>query len=214
MGPRLSEVREMFTGIVTDVGTVRALRPAGAAADLRLEIATAYDTQTIAIGASIACAGCCLTVVATGADWFAVEASRETLAKTTLGGWRTGRRINLERALRLGDELGGHLVSGHVDARARVAESAPVGPSLRVAFDLPRALGRFLASKGSVAVDGVSLTVNEVCDRDRETTRFTVNLIAHTQRVTTLGALAVGDEANLEVDTLARYVVRLQESER
>lgn len=200
----------MFTGIVTDVGRVRAVQ-AAAGRDTRFVIETAYDTATIAIGASICCAGCCLTAIETAAGWFAAEASAETLACTTLGAWLEGTRINLERALKAGDELGGHLVSGHVDGVASVIEIRPEAGSRRLVFELPRRLGRFVAAKGSVAVDGVSLTVNEVEDRGEET-RFGVNIIPHTQSVTTLGWLTPGDRVNVEVDLMARYVARLNET--
>jgi riboflavin synthase len=202
----------MFTGIISAVGRVRRVVPAG---DTRLEIESAYDPATIAIGASIACSGCCLTVIEKGGDgargWFAVQASAETLSRTTLGGWREGTRVNLERALKLGDELGGHIVSGHVDGLAALVARAVEGESVRLIFAVPRALGRFVAPKGSVALDGVSLTVNEVAD-EAARTRFAVNVIPHTQTATTLGGLAPGARVNFEVDMLARYVQRLAES--
>jgi len=191
----------MFTGIVSDVGRLRVVE---GEAERRLVIETGYDTGEIAIGASIACAGVCLTVVETGADWFAVDVSPETLGCTTLGEWRAGRRINLERALRLGDELGGHLVLGHVDGIARVVGREPAGASQCFAFAAPAPLARFIAEKGSVALDGVSLTVNRVAGE-----RFEIMLIPHTLAETTLGALDAGDAVNLEVDVLARYVARL-----
>lgn len=191
----------MFTGIVTDVGRVRGVSRGG---DLRLEIETTYDTASLDTGASIACAGACLTVVDKGADWFAVNASGETLARTTIGRWRPGTSANLERSLRVGEELGGHLVLGHVDGMAEVVGRAAEGDSLRFALLLPEALSRYIAPKGSVALDGVSLTVNEVAGG-----RFGVNIIPHTLRKTTFGALAVGDLVNVEVDVLARYVARL-----
>ncbi len=199
----------MFTGIVTDIGRIRSrTRPAGG--DTRFEIGTAYDTAGVAIGASIACSGVCLTVVETGSDWFAVQASDETLSCTTLGGWREGRRINLERALRAQDELGGHIVAGHVDTVGRVASREPASGSEVFRFAVDRAFGRFIASKGSVAVDGVSLTVNAVDDgEDGAVARFSVNLIPHTLAVTTLGDLQQGGPFNLEVDLLARYVQRI-----
>jgi riboflavin synthase len=193
----------MFTGIVTDVGTVLRLERRG---DLRLRIATGYDTATIDIGASIACDGVCLTVVALGPGWFEVEASAETLGKTTLGGWTVGHRVNLERALRLGDELGGHIVSGHVDGLAEVLAVEVEGDSTRVRFRAPDHLAGFIAPKGSVALNGTSLTVNEV-----EGAEFGVNLISHTKAVTTWGGVRPGDRVNLEIDTLARYVARLRE---
>lgn len=200
----------MFTGIVTDVGRVRTAK-AAAGHVTRFVIETAYDTSSIAIGASIACSGCCLTAVETGPGWFAADASAETLSCTTLGEWRDGNRLNLERALKAGDELGGHLVSGHVDGVGSVVEMRPEADSQRIVFALPRRLGRFVAPKGSMTVDGVSLTVNEVEDRGEET-RFGVNIIPHTQSVTTLGALKPGDRVNMEVDLMARYVARLNET--
>ena len=196
----------MFTGIVSDIGAVRAVRDQNGG-DRRFEITTVHDTATIALGASISCAGCCLTVVETGADWFAVEASGETLSKTTLGGWKEGSRINLERALKAGDELGGHIVSGHVDGTAVLTRRAPEGGSLRLGFEAPATLARFIASKGSVTLDGVSLTVNDV-----EGGRFGVNIISHTAEVTTLGGLEEGAAVNLEIDVFARYVARLMDS--
>ncbi|MGQ0564260.1 MAG: riboflavin synthase [Gemmobacter sp.] len=193
----------MFTGIITDVGRVLALQQQG---DLRARIGTAYDTGGIDIGASIACDGVCLTAVALGPGWFEVQASAETLSKTTIGGWTTGRRINLERALKVGDELGGHIVSGHVDGLAHVVATRPEGDSLRVTFRAPHALAGFVAPKGSVALNGTSLTVNEVDGTD-----FGINFIPHTQTATTWGDVALGDAVNLEIDTLARYVARLRE---
>lgn len=196
----------MFTGIVTDVGRIIDTRIAG---DLRARIATHYDIGGIDIGASIACDGVCLTVVALGSEpegWFEVEISAETVSKTNLGHWRPGKRVNLERALKVGDELGGHIVSGHVDGLAEVVGVAPEGGSVRVTFRAPEALARFIAPKGSVALNGTSLTVNEVKGAE-----FGVNLIPHTREVTTWGEVAVGDRVNLEVDTMARYVARLRE---
>jgi len=200
----------MFTGIVSDMGQVREVAAAGAGRDTRLVIATTYDTASLVIGASVACSGCCLTVVEKGPGWFAVEASAETLACTTLGRWTSGTAINLERALKAGDELGGHLVSGHVDGVGTLAGRRSEGGSLRLDFEVPRALGRFIAAKGSVAVEGVSLTVNDVGDNGTAT-RFGVNIIPHTQQVTTLGRLQTGDRVNVEVDLMARYVARLNE---
>jgi riboflavin synthase len=191
----------MFTGIITDVGRVRAVVPAG---DTRFAIATAYDTGEISVGASIACAGVCLTVIDKDPGWFAVQASAETLARTTLGQWCEGTAVNLERALRLGDELGGHVVSGHVDAVAEIVDRRPEGDSLRFVFEAPTAYERAVAPKGSVALDGVSLTVNEVDGR-----RFGVNIIPHTQANTTFSHARIGDRVNLEIDMLARYVARL-----
>jgi riboflavin synthase len=198
----------VFTGIITGVGTVRRLTPLGDGHDMRMEIASPWpDTAGIAIGASIACSGCCLTAVTVTADSFAVEASAETLSKTNLGGWTVGTRLNLERSLRLGDELGGHLVSGHVDGLGTVAAVSPENGSWRVSVDVPSALARFIAQKGSVAIDGVSLTVNEV-----RGTRFGVNIIPHTWQVTTLGQLQPGQAVHIEIDMLARYVARLAEA--
>lgn len=196
----------MFTGIVTDIGEILALEQKG---DLRARIATAYPVAGIDLGASIACDGCCLTVVATGADprgWFDVDISAESVAKTNIGDWTAGCRINLERALKVGDELGGHIVSGHVDGVAEIVAMKNEGDSTRFTFHAPEALAGFIASKGSVALNGTSLTVNEVdgCD-------FGINFIPHTKQVTTWGRVAVGDRVNLEIDTLARYVARLAE---
>ena len=197
----------MFTGIVTGMGEVRSLRPIGGGQDMRLVIAAPWpDTGSIAVGASIACGGCCLTAVEVGPDWFAVEVSGETLSKTKLGGWTAGSRMNLERSLRVGDELGGHIVSGHVDGLGEVRSVTPENGSWRVQIEAPRELSRFIASKGSVSVDGVSLTVNEV-----EGGVFGVNVIPHTWGVTTLGQLQAGQPVHIEIDMLARYVARLAE---
>jgi len=195
----------MFTGIVTDVGTVRAIARDG---DTRFEIQTQYDMGTVEIGASIAHSGVCLTVIEIGPDWFAVQASAETLSKSTLADWTVGSRMNLERALKVGDELGGHIVSGHVDGVGEVVSIRDDGESKRFVFRVPAALKNFMASKGSVAIDGVSLTVNEV---DGDT--FGVNIIPHTQQVTLFGDYAPGTRVNLEIDMLARYVARLLERE-
>jgi riboflavin synthase len=195
----------MFTGIVTAIGTVRSVEQRG---DLRLVIACDYDMAEVALGASIACSGACLTVVDKGGDWFAVDVSGESVARTAAGLWQEGARLNLERALRMGDELGGHLVTGHVDAVARVAEAMVTGGSLRVGIDIPADLGRLVAPKGSVTLDGVSLTVNEVDDGPAGT-RFWINLIPHTADQTTLGSTAVGRELNIEIDVLARYLQRM-----
>lgn len=191
----------MFSGIVTDVGEVRAVRREG---EVRVEISTPFDTASLVRGASVACAGVCLTAVDTGPGWFAATVSAETLARTTLGSWRVGTKVNLERSLKLGDELGGHLVAGHVDGAGRVVAVEPVGESVRVDVEAPAELARFIAAKGSVAVDGVSLTVNAVRGR-----RFSVNLIPHTRAQTTLGRIAAGDSVNVEIDPIARYVARL-----
>ncbi len=195
----------MFTGIINDQGRVRALEARG---DTRLTIETGYDTATIALGASIACSGACLTVVEKGPGWFAADVSAETLSKTTLGDWAPGTAVNLERALRLGDELGGHLVSGHVDGVAEACAWAEEGDSLRLAFTAPAALMPLIAVKGSVTLDGVSLTVNRVEDAPGGG-RFEVNIIPHTAALTTLGACRPGARVNLEIDLLARYVQRL-----
>jgi riboflavin synthase len=198
----------MFTGIVTALGTVRAISPLGNGQDMRLVIAAPWpDTASIAIGASIACSGCCLTATEIGPDWFAADASAETLACTTLGRWRASSRVNLERSLRIGDELGGHLVSGHVDGLGEALSATPENASTRWVFRVPAPLARFIAVKGSVAVDGVSLTVNAV---DGDT--FGVNVIPHTALVTGFGSLAPGDAVNIEIDMLARYVARLAET--
>lgn len=195
----------MFTGIITDIGTIREVERDG---DMRARIATGHDTSAIDIGASIASDGVCLTVVALGPDWYEVQVSAETVARTNLGSWAPGRRVNLERALRVGDELGGHIVSGHVDGVAEVVSIAAEGDSTRVRLRAPADLARFIAPKGSVALNGVSLTVNEVDGEE-----FGVNLIPHTKEVTTWGEVGVGDRVNLEIDTLARYVARLIETE-
>jgi riboflavin synthase len=199
----------MFTGIVTDIGEVVAAEPR-AEGLARLKIACGYDPDTIAIGASIACGGVCLTVVARGRDgnraWFAVDAADETLRVTTVGGWRRGTRVNLERALKVGDELGGHIVAGHADGLATLIAREDLTDMARLTFRVPAGLARFIASKGSVALDGVSLTVNEVAGDT-----FSVLIIPHTLEVTMLGTYAVGDAVNLEVDLMARYAARLLE---
>jgi len=191
----------VFTGIVSDVGRVRRVRRGEL---LDLTIATALDTATISLGASVACSGACLTVVAVEPGAFAVQASVETLTSTTLGEWEEGMAVNLEKSLRLGDELGGHLVLGHVDGVARIVERRPDAESVRFAFEAPEELAPFIASKGSVALDGVSLTVNEVAQ-----IRFGVNIIPHTLACTNFGSLRVGQRVNLEIDLIARYVARL-----
>jgi riboflavin synthase len=199
----------MFTGIVTDIGEITSVTPGDQAGDRRFVVRTRHDMAPIAIGASIACSGCCLTVLEKGGDWFAVEVSGESLAKTHLGDWKLGSCVNLELSLKLGDELGGHLVYGHVDGVGTIASMTPEGGSVRFVFEVPSELARFIAAKGSVAVDGISLTVNEV-----DAKRFGVNVISHTQAVTTLGQAKVGQRVNLEVDMLARYVQRLLEHQR
>jgi riboflavin synthase len=196
----------MFTGIVTDVGTVRSAEQRG---DLRLQIATGYDTGTIELGASIACSGVCLTVIDKGEDWFAVDVSGETVSRTATDHWREGAKLNLERALRLGDELGGHIVTGHVDAVAEVVGTCPEGDSVRVGLSVPRGLGPMVAPKGSIALDGVSLTVNDVRNAEDGSTHFAVNIIPHTAQHTTLGDLSQGRQLNVEVDVLARYIDRM-----
>ena len=194
----------MFTGIITDIGTITNLVEEG---DLRVRIATGYDTAGIDLGASIASDGVCLTVVDLGPDWYEVQVSAETVSKTNLAAWTVGKRVNLERALRVGDELGGHIVSGHVDGVAEVVSVVDDGDSTRVQLRAPDALARFVAPKGSVALNGTSLTVNEV-----QGNVFGINFIPHTKKVTTWGDVAVGDAVNLEIDTLARYVARLAEA--
>ncbi len=192
----------MFTGLITDIGEVRSVDRSG---DVRFVIGTCYEMGAVDIGASIAHSGACLTVVEKGEDWFAVDVSQETVDCTTLGAWEPGWRINLEQSLRLGAELGGHLVQGHVDGVAVVTARQPDGDSIRFSFEAPDDLARYIARKGSVALDGISLTVNEV-----EGCAFGVNIIPHTAKHTTLGTTQCGDKVNLEVDLLARYVARLQ----
>jgi len=191
----------MFSGIITDLGRVKAVK---AGDDTRIEIETGYDTRGIAVGASVACAGVCLTVIDKGRGWFAVQVSAETLNCTTIGGWTKGAPVNLERSLKAGEEIGGHLVAGHVDAVATVVAAEDEGSSRRLVIEAPRTLKRLIAAKGSVAVDGVSLTVNGVRDG-----RFAVTVIPHTLKSTTLGRLKPGDRVNLEIDLVARYVARL-----
>jgi riboflavin synthase len=199
----------MFTGIVTDIGTVRKAEQRG---DLRLLIATGYDTATIDLGASIACSGVCLTVVDKGPEgddsWFAVDLSAETVSRTAAGLWREGARLNLERSLRLGDELGGHIVTGHVDAVGTVVQAAAEGDSVRIEVEVPLNLSPMIAPKGSIALDGVSLTVNTVEDGG-ESMRFSINVIPHTAQETTFGQIAAGRQLNVEVDVLARYIDRM-----
>ena len=196
----------MFTGIVTDVGTVRSAEQRG---DMRLIIETGYDLHTIDLGASIACSGVCLTVVDKGEDWFAVDISAETISKTAADHWRQGAKLNLERALRLGDELGGHIVTGHVDAVAEVVGTCPEGDSTRIGLSVPKHLAPMIAPKGSITLDGASLTVNEVRDAEDGSTHFAVNIIPHTAQHTTLGELKAGQQLNVEVDVLARYIDRM-----
>jgi riboflavin synthase len=200
----------MFTGIVTDIGTIRAVEPRG---DLRVVVQTAYDSAGIDLGASISCSGVCLTVVDKGrdhsGDWFAVDVSGETVSRTAQGQWTAGRRLNLERAMKLGEELGGHIVTGHIDGIAEVLGICPDGDSKRIGFRVTSDLAPFLAPKGSVTIDGVSLTVNEVRD-EANGTHFAINVIPHTQAVTTLGDLAEGRAVNVEIDVLARYLQRME----
>ena len=196
----------MFTGIVSDVGTIRSVEQRG---DMRVVIDTAYDTAHVDLGASIACSGVCLTVVDKGVGWFAVDVSGETLSRTPPTQWQHGAPLNLERAMKLGDELGGHIVTGHVDGVGEVIGVCPEGDSRRIGIRVAPALAPFLAPKGSVTVDGVSLTVNEVADRE-DGTHFAINLIPHTQSVTTLGGLAMGVRVNIEIDVLARYLQRME----
>ena len=191
----------MFTGIVTDLGTVRRLAPGPVT---RLEIETGYPTAEIALGASVCCNGCCLSVVEKGPDWLAFEVSGETLSVTTLGSWQVGTKVNLERALKVGDELGGHLVSGHVDGVGRIADQRQDGGSIRITVEAPKPMMRFIAPKGSICLDGISLTVNEVGE-----TTFGVNIIPITQEVTNLRSIKTGSPVNLEIDQVARYVARL-----
>lgn len=198
----------MFTGIITDVGTVRSVEQRG---DVRLTILTHFDPASIDLGASIACSGVCLTVVDKGENWFAVDVSGETQSRTAADTWREGALLNLERALRMGEELGGHIVTGHVDAVGIVRSAMPEGDSVRLTIEAPYDLGAMIAPKGSVALDGVSLTVNTV-ENAGETVRFTVNIIPHTAQQTSLRNLAVGRQLNVEVDVLARYVARMMET--
>jgi riboflavin synthase len=201
----------MFTGIITDIGTVRSREKRG---DVRLVIATAYDPATIAIGASIACSGACLTVVDTGSNaeghWFAIDASAETMACTAPGMWDAGRRLNLERALKVGDELGGHIVTGHVDGIGHIISMTESGDSWVVTVAAPASIAPYLAPKGSITVDGVSLTVNSVTDQADGSAHFTLNIIPHTRAMTTLDEAAAGRAVNLEIDILARYLQRMQ----
>jgi riboflavin synthase len=197
----------MFTGIITDIGTIRSAEQRG---DLRLTIGCTYPMDEVALGASIACSGACLTVVAKGADWFAVDLSAETVMRTAPGLWAQDGHLNLERALKVGDELGGHIVTGHVDGVGEVVGVCPEGDSRRIGISASAALAPCLAPKGSITIDGVSLTVNDVVDQNDGSVHFSVNLIPHTWNVTTLGELAPGRAVNLEIDILARYLQRMQ----
>jgi riboflavin synthase len=197
----------MFTGIITDIGTIRSTEQHG---DLRIVIDTAYDTTTVAMGASIACSGACMTVVDKGTRWFAIDMSGESVSCTAPGLWAAGGRLNLERAMKIGDELGGHIVTGHVDGIGDVVSFDPVGDSWRVVIAAPDAVAPYVAAKGSITVDGVSLTVNEVTDQPDGTAHFTLNIIPHTAAMTTLGGLKAGNSVNLEIDILARYLARMQ----
>ena len=196
----------MFTGIITDIGTIERVEQRG---DLRVVVSTGYDTAGVDLGASIACSGVCLTVVDKGPGWFAVDVSGESVSRTGQGQWSAGKRLNLERAMKLGEEMGGHIVTGHVDGVAEVIDICPEGDSKRIDIRLPRELAPFVAPKGSITLDGVSLTVNDVADRD-DGTHFSVNIIPHTQAVTTLGALEPGQPVNIEIDVLARYLKRME----
>ena len=198
----------MFTGIITDVGSIKSIIPKG---DTRIILNTAFDTETIDIGASIACSGVCLTVVDKGRDWFAVDASGETLSCTNLGGWSEGTRVNLERALKVGEELGGHIVTGHVDGMGEIISVTPEGDSIILQFSTPQNLAKYIAEKGSVTINGASLTVNDVIDDAQKQTVFSINIIPHTQEKTTFSDAKVGDKVNLEIDVLARYVARMNE---
>ena len=197
----------MFTGIVTDIGTISSIEQRG---DLRVKISCSYDMDSVDMGASISCGGVCLTVVDKGSDWFAVDISSETISCTAQGQFTEGRRINLERALKVGDELGGHIVTGHVDGVGEVVFVEETGGSHTVKIKIPADLAPYVAAKGSITVDGVSLTVNEVSDDPEEGTVFTLNIIPHTARVTTLGELEAGRAVNLEIDVLARYLSRME----
>jgi riboflavin synthase len=202
----------MFTGIVTDIGTIRSVERRG---DTRITIGCAYDPAHIEMGASIACSGCCLTVVAKGSDadghWFAVDASAETLTCTATGMWAAGQRLNLERALKVGDELGGHIVTGHVDGTGEVVDIREEGGSHRLVIAAPVSIAPYIAAKGSVTVHGVSLTVNAVTDQPDGRAEFSLNIIPHTWQVTTLGGVTVGQSVNIEMDVLARYLARMRE---
>ena len=196
----------MFTGIITDIGTIRTVEARG---DTRVVVETAFDMATVDLGASISCSGACMTVVEKGPGWFAVDVSGESIARTAADRWARGRRLNLERAMKLGDELGGHIVTGHVDGVAQVLGVCPEGDSRRIGFRLPADLAALVAPKGSITIDGVSLTINEVRDAD-DGTHISINVIPHTQAMTTLGNLQQGDQVNVEIDVLARYLNRME----
>lgn len=198
----------MFTGIVTDIGTIRSAEQRG---DLRCVIGCNYDPATIDLGASIACSGVCLTVVDKGTDWFAVDVSGESVSRTAQGAWAVGRKLNLERALKIGDELGGHIVTGHVDGIGTVIDIVPDGDSHRVSIQISHDIAPFIATKGSITVDGVSLTVNEVTDQLDGAARFAINIIPHSWAVTAFRDLKKGQSVNLEIDVLARYLARMRE---
>lgn len=198
----------MFTGIITDVGSIRTSEQRG---DLRLVISCSYDMDTVAIGASIACSGVCLTVVDKGDGWFAIDASAETVSRTAVGMWEQGTRLNLERALKVGDELGGHIVTGHVDGVGQIVASETIGDSWKVTVAAPSSLAAYIAAKGSITVDGVSLTVNDIADQADGTAYFMLNIIPHTAQMTTLDTLDVGRQVNLEIDVLARYLKRMED---
>jgi riboflavin synthase len=198
----------MFTGIITDIGAIISAEQRG---DLRLVVGTSYDMDSVAIGASIACSGVCLTVVEKANGWFAVDASAETVSRTASGMWVAGNRLNLERALKVGDELGGHIVTGHVDGVGQIVANEPVGDSWKVTITAPASLSAYIAAKGSITVDGVSLTVNEVTDQADGTAHFTLNIIPHTAEMTTLNGLVAGRGVNLEIDVLARYLKRMED---
>lgn len=198
----------MFTGIITDVGSIKNISHQG---DARITVNTKFDTTTIDIGASIACSGVCLTVVDKGDDWFSVDASAETLSCTNLGSWSEGSGVNLERALKIGDELGGHIVTGHVDGVGEILSIDPVGDSIKLVFSVPDNLSPYIAEKGSVTINGVSLTVNDVKDNPKKPTVFSINIIPHTQEKTTFSEVKNGDKVNLEIDVLARYVARMND---
>ena len=198
----------MFTGIVTDIGTIRSVEQRG---DLRCVVGCHYDTSTIDLGASIACSGVCLTVVDKGLDWFAVDVSGESLSRTANGAWAVDRKLNLERALKIGDELGGHIVTGHVDGIGLVRDISPDGDSHRVHISVSKEISPFVATKGSITIDGVSLTVNDVIDQPDGTANFAINIIPHTWSVTAFADLQTGQAVNLEIDVLARYLARMRE---